>query len=135
AWKHLGHNAFRGATIRAEKLAFQPGTLERLGIVTALRGEVAAGVDVGEGMHDVRFNANLYNLRGGVLAKPVSVNVVGAIDQQSTRARADVVAEGVTLLHFTSQIPISIDQLRVDPRSAKEAALTGEARINNVPAK
>jgi hypothetical protein len=46
-----------------------------------------------------------------------------------------VVAEGVTLLHFTSQIPVTIDQLRADPKSAKQAALTGEARINNVPAR
>ncbi len=135
AWKRLGHDAFRGGTVRAERLAFQPGTLERLGIVSDLRGELAVGAEIEPGLDEVRFAVNAYKLRGGLFAKPIDVRIVGAIDDTSTRAKADVRAQGVTLVHFASEVPISISDLRENPQGAKTAKLTGQARIDQVPAK
>jgi hypothetical protein len=135
SWQRLGHMAFRGGKVRAERLAFQPGTLERLGIVTALRGELALGVDLEPGLHEVRYSINVHDLRGGLFAKPIQVAIVGAVDQQSTRANADVRAEGVTLVHFSTDIPVSIDEWREDPKAAKQAKLTGTAKIDHVPAR
>jgi hypothetical protein len=135
AWKRLGHMAFRGGSIRAERLAFQPGTLERLGIVTQLRGELAFGADIGPGLHEVRYSVNLHELRGGLLAKPIQISIVGAVDERSTRANADIRANGVTLVHFASDIPVSIEEWRENPQAAKAAKLSGQARIQQVPAK
>ncbi|HEX5061987.1 MAG TPA: hypothetical protein VFV99_21610, partial [Kofleriaceae bacterium] len=135
AWKRLGPNAFGGATLRAERLAFEPGTLERLGIVSSMRGELAVGADVDPGMKSVRFAINLYQLRGGLFAQPIAVSVVGAVDEQSTRANADIRGQGVTLLHASTEIPVTLDQLRRDAQSAKSAPLSGQVRIDHVPAK
>jgi hypothetical protein len=135
AWKQLGHMAFQGGTVRAERLAFQPGTLERLGIVSPMRGELGFGADIEPGLHAVRFSVNLHQLRGGLLAKPVAINIVGAIDEQSTRATAAVRAEGVTLVDFATTIPVSITDLRENPQGAKTAKLEGRARIAQVPAR
>jgi hypothetical protein len=135
AWQRLGHMAFRGATVRAERLAFQPGTLERLGIVSQLRGELAFGADIEPGLHAVRFTVSLHNLRGGMLAKPIALGVVGAVDEQSTRAQVDVRHRGVTLVSITTDIPVTLDELRENPEAAKTKPLRGEARIAHVPAK
>jgi hypothetical protein len=134
AWRRLGHMAFRGATVRGERLAFQPGTLERLGIVSQLRGELGFGADIGPGLHEVRYVVSFHNLRGGLLAKPIALNLVGAVDEKSTRARIDVRHDGVTLVHVTADIPVSIDELRENPQVAKTKPLRGEARIEQVPA-
>ncbi|HEY5926942.1 MAG TPA: translocation/assembly module TamB domain-containing protein, partial [Kofleriaceae bacterium] len=135
AWKRLGPNAFRGGTVRAERLAFQPGTLERLGIVSALRGELAIGVDIEEGMKAVRFAVNVHQLRGGLFAKPIAINIVGAVDNQSTRANIAIRHEGITLVQVASEVPVTLDQLRDDPSSAKTAPIKAQARIEHVPAK
>jgi len=134
AWQQLGPKAFRGATIRAERLAFQPGTLELLGIVSPLRGELDAGAEIEEGMRAVRFNVNLHQLRGGVLAQPIAANVAGVIDHDSTRVVAYVRGQGVTLLNVNSKAPITLEELRRNPQAAKNAPITATARIDNVPA-
>jgi hypothetical protein len=135
AWRRLGHSAFRGGTLRAERLAFQPGTLERIGIVSDMRGELAVGADIEAGMKAVRFAVSLHNLRGGLFAKPLAVSLVGAVDDKSTRANADVRSEGITLVHFGSEIPVTLDQLRTDAAKAKTAPIRAQLRIPHVPAK
>lgn len=135
AWQQLGPSAFRGGTLRAERLAFQPGTLERLGIVSALRGELSVGAEVEEGLREVRFAINVHELRGGLFAEPVAVSVVGALDESSTRANVYVRNSGITLLRLSGELPVSLAELRADPERVRSAPLTARARIEQVPAR
>ncbi len=134
AWKRLGANAFGGGSIRAERLAFQPGTLERLGIVSDLRGELAVGAELDPGMKAARFSVNLHRLRGGLFAKPIAATVSGVIDDQSSRVIASVHADNITLLRLTTSIPVTLDEIRANPQAARTAPLTGTATIAHVPA-
>jgi hypothetical protein len=134
AWRRLGARAFRGGTLRADNLAFQPGTLQRLGIVSDLRGELGASAELDEGLREARFAANLVGLRGGILARPVGVHLVGAVDAMSTRARADVRDGAVTLIDVAAQLPVGIDVLRANPAAVRTAPLDARIRIAQVPA-
>jgi hypothetical protein len=134
AWKQLGANAFRGANLTIERLAFQPGTLERFGIVTQMRGELGVGAVIEEGMKAVRFQVRLDKLRGGLIAQPVSTTIAGALDEKSARARISIVGKNMTLMTINGEIPVPLAQLRADPKSAKTARLRAVARIEQVPA-
>lgn len=134
AWQRLGHDAFRGGRLRAEGLAFEPGTLQRLGVVSQLRGELAIAAELDEGLDAVRFAVNLYNLRGGLLAKPVSIAVAGAVDDRSTRVNADLRAKNITLLHASSELPITLERLRTNRAGIESTPLDGRIRIAQVPA-
>jgi hypothetical protein len=134
AWKQLGANAFRGGSVRAERLAFQPGTLERLGIVSDLRGELAVGAELDPGMKAARFAVNMHGLRGGLFAKPIAATVSGVLDEKSSRVIASVHADNITLLRVNASIPLSLDEIRENPRAARTAPITGTAMIQHVPA-
>ena len=134
AWRKLGANAFHGATIRAERLAFQPGTLELLGVVSPLRGELAAGADIEEGLRAVRFQVNLHRLRGGLFAQPIGATVAGVLDDKSLRTLFDVRAQGITLVHAGSTIPVTLAELRENPKALKTAPISALAQIEQVPA-
>jgi hypothetical protein len=135
AWRALGANAFQGGALRAERLAFEPGTLERFGIVSDLRGELSVGAELEKGLGTARFAVNLYNLRGGVLAKPVSMSVAGVIDGDAARIIASVHARNITLVRMASEIPVSLDQLRSDPDAVKRAKLSATVTIPQIPAR
>ena len=134
AWQRLGANAFRGGSIRAERLAFEPGTLERFGIVSALRGELAASAEVDAGVKAARVSVNVYQLRGGLFAKPIDIAVNGIVDDRSSRGVVTITGERITLAKLKAQIPMTLDQLRADPGAAKSAKLTATARVPHVPA-
>lgn len=135
AWAALGAKAFRGGALRAERFAFQPGTLERFGIVSDMRGELSVGAELDEGMDALRFAVNLHQLQGGAFAKPIAINVSGGIDEKSTRVVANIHGQNVTLLKVTSHIPVSLAELRANPQAAKTAPLTATATIDQVPAR
>jgi translocation and assembly module TamB len=134
AWKRLGANAFRGGSIKAERLAFQPGTLERLGIVSDLRGEFAVGAELDPGMKAARFSINLHGLRGGLFAKPIAATVSGVLDDKSSRVIASVHADNITLLRINGSIPVTLDEIRANPQVARTAPITATAAIEHVPA-
>jgi hypothetical protein len=134
AWKRLGANAFRGGSVRAERLAFQPGTLERLGIVSDLRGELAIGAELEPGMKTARFAVNLHGLRGGLFAKPIAATVSGVLDDKSSRVIASVHAENITLMRVSSSIPMTLDEIRANPQAVRTAPITGLVSIEHVPA-
>src|SRR5690606_5095355 len=85
AWQRLGANAFRGGTLRVERVAFQPGTLERLGIVSDMRGELAVGAELEPGLSAARIALNVHNLRGGLFAEPIAANISAILDAKSSR--------------------------------------------------
>lgn len=135
AWKALGIGAFKGATLRVDDLAFQPGTLERFGIVTQMRGELGVGAEIDEGMKAVRFQVNVHGLRGGLIAQPVSTSITGIVDDKSARGVVAVIADNTTILRVQGQVPMSIDDLRTNAKAAKNAPLHATIRIPQVPAK
>jgi hypothetical protein len=135
AWKALGINAFRGGTLRAERLAFQPGTLERLGIISDMRGELAVGAEVDEGLSAARLAVTAYNLRGGAFAQPVGINVSAILDDKSSRVIASVIGSNITLVKVAAKIPVPLGELRANPQAAKTAPLDATARIDHVPAR
>lgn len=135
AWKALGIGAFKGATVRLDELAFQPGTLERFGIVTQMRGEVDLGADIDEAMKAVRFQMNVHGLRGGIIAQPIATSITGIVDDKSARGVVAVVANNTTIVRVQGQVPMSIDDLRTNAKAAKNAPLHATVRIPQVPAK
>lgn len=135
AWKALGIGAFKGAKIRVDSLAFQPGTLERFGIVSPLRGELGIAAEIDEAMKAVRFQVNVQGLRGGLLAQPIHTSVNGILDDESARGVITVVADNTTLLRIQGKVPVSIDDLRNNPQAAKTAPLRATVRIPHIPAK
>lgn len=135
AWKALGVGAFKGATLRVDSLAFQPGTLERFGISTQMRGQLGVGAEIDEAMKSVRFQVNVHGLRGGLIAQPVSTSITGIVDEKSARGVVAVVADNTTLVRVQGYIPMSIDDLRTNAKAAKTAPLHATVRIPQVPAK
>jgi hypothetical protein len=137
AWKALGIGAFKGATLRVDDLAFQPGTLERFGIITQMRGELGIGAEIDEAMKAVRFQVNLHGLRGGMIAQPVTTSITGIVDDKSARGVVAVISEkeNTTILQVKGHIPMSIDDLRTNAKAAKNAPLHATIRIPQVPAK
>lgn len=133
AWRQLGANAFRGGSLRAERLVFGPGTLERLGIVSPLRGEIGVGAELAPGLGAARFSIDVHELRGGAFAQAIAGRVVGEVDDRSTRVTADVRAARTALVHVTSELPITLDQLRADPLRVTTAPLRARARLDRVP--
>lgn len=135
AWKALGIGAFKGATLRVDRLAFQPGTLERFGISTQMRGELGVGAEIDEAMKAVRFQVNLHGLRGGLIAQPVATNISGIVDEKSARGVVSVIADNTTVVRVQGSIPMSLDALRTNAKAAKNAPLRATVRIPQVPAK
>ncbi|NVB78962.1 MAG: AsmA family protein [Kofleriaceae bacterium] len=134
AWQRLGAKAFRGGSVRAERLAFEPGTLERFGIVSALRGEVAASADLDPALKAAHIAVNVYQLRGGLFAKPIDIGLRAIVDDQSSRGVVTVTGANITLASLKGQIPVTLDQLRADASQAKNARLSATLRIPHVPA-
>ncbi len=133
AWSALDGNAFRGGTLRADRLAFRPGTLQRIGIVSSLRGELAAYAEVAAGLQDARVSVDIHELRGGVFAQAIAGRVTGTVDARSTQVTVDVRTQGLTLLNLSSELPITFEQLRANPARVMTAPITARARIDKVP--
>jgi hypothetical protein len=135
AWSRLGMQAFKGGRVRAERLAFQPGTLERFGIVSDMRGEIAVGAELDEGMRTARFAVNVYDLKGGLFAQPIVASISGVLDDESSRVVASIVGKNITLLRVSGEIPMTLEELRKNPAAAKTAPIAATATIDHVPAK
>lgn len=134
AWQRLGAKAFRGGSVRAQRLAFEPGTLERFGIVSALRGEVAAAADLDPGLEAAHIAVNVYQLRGGLFAQPIDIGLRAIVDERSSRGVVTVTGERITLAQLKAQVPVTLDQLRADPAQVQNAKLSATLEIPQVPA-
>jgi translocation and assembly module TamB len=135
AWKKLGPAAIRGATVRSDQIPFDPGTLERFGLVTQFRGVASIDADIAPGLTGASVALDLHNFRGGTIVAPIEVHVDTVLDNQAVTAIGTVRASGVTLLSLSSKIPVTVTQLRADPDALKQAPLTATATIPSIPAK
>jgi hypothetical protein len=136
AWNAQGMNAFHGGSVRTDQIAFEPGTLERFGIVTNLRGKVALQANLDKGMQSSSFTIDAHDLRGGPLAEPIAIHFDVETDNKSTRGMMFVRTNDnkITLLHLRTNTPVTMTELRADPKAMMDAELHGTIDIPQVPA-
>jgi hypothetical protein len=135
AWHKLGLSAIHGATVRSSEIPFEPGTLERFGIVSQYRGVASIAADIKPGLAGTALSLNLHDFRGGAIVAPIAAHVDAILDDQSIRAIGAVRSHGVTLLTLASKIPVTVQQIRADPKALKNAPLYTSIEIPSVPAK
>jgi autotransporter translocation and assembly factor TamB len=134
AWKALGPSAMRGATLVVSRIEIEPGLLDRLGVVTDLRGSASMHAEVSEGMRSAQVAVDLTNLRGTPIAQPVTAHFAVAIDDKAANTSLAVRSKAVTLVDMHGTVPITFDQLRADPKSVLTLPLDITATIPNAPA-
>ena len=134
AWTALGKGAVRGATFKIDQVQIEPGLLDRFGLVTQLRGTARMTGELSEGMRSAQIAVDLTNLRGTPIAEPVQAHLAVAIDDHDAHTSVTVRALKATLLEMTGTVPVTLDQLRADPRAVLSLPLDMTATIPNAPA-
>ena len=134
AWTAQGPHALRGATLRVAEIKVDPAMLLRFGITTELRGNVTAAVDVGEAMESAQASVEVKQLRGKPLAQPVDAYFAAAIDDSGSTTTVSIRSGTVTLLDVKGKVPLTMSQLRANPRGALDTPLDITASLPNVPA-
>lgn len=135
AWKALGPGAIHGASIKSSEVSFTPGTLERFGIVSQFRGVASIKADIKPGLAGANVALDLHDFDGGRIVSPIAAHVDATYDTRELTTTGTVKNNGATLIELTSKIPMTVAQLRADPKSLKEAPLHATLEIPNVPAK
>lgn len=134
AWIAQGPHALRGATLRVDEIDVDPAMLQRFGITTDFRGRVTAAADVGEAMESAQVALEVKQLRGEPLAQPVDAVFAAAIDDVGTTTTLSIRSGKVTLLDVTGKVPLTMAELRANPRGALDTPLTITATLPSVPA-
>lgn len=135
AWKALGPAAIHGATIRSSEVTFTPGTLERFGIISQFRGVASIKADIQPALAGATVAVDLHDFQGGKIVSPIAAHLDAVLDHRQVTAKATVKNSGATLLSLASNIPITLAELRANPKAFKEAPLHATVEIPNVPAK
>ena len=75
------------------------------------------------------------DFRGGAIVSPIAVHLDGALDSKGVTAIGTVRNGSITLLSISSKIPVTVAELRADPKALKSAPLMATVAIPAVPAK
>ncbi|HEX4453923.1 MAG TPA: translocation/assembly module TamB domain-containing protein, partial [Kofleriaceae bacterium] len=130
AWQRLGARALKSASLRANHLAFDPGLLKRFGASSMLRGHATFDVEVGEALTSVKASVKIPDLRGSPLAKPAGADLEADIDgKRATMTLALQTDAHTAMLNMTAAVPISLAQLRGDPKRVTALPLTASIDI------
>jgi TamB, inner membrane protein subunit of TAM complex len=130
AWQKLGARALKSASLQTKNLAFDPGLLKRFGVSSLLRGHATVDVEVGEALSSVKATVTVPDLRGSPLAKPVNTEIEADIDGKQATATVSLKTDKqVAMLNAKAMIPISIAQLRGDPKILTTLPLTASVDI------
>jgi translocation and assembly module TamB len=135
SWKRLGIGALRSAEIKTSAIAFEPGTLQKLGIVSNLRGVASAQAKLGPGLDRAEVALDIRDLHGGPFAMPVAGRVEATADQRDTRVTIGLRARGLEIVRAHIDAPVSLDALRADPKAARATQLHGLVEFPNIDAK
>jgi len=133
-WRALGPGVVRGATAKVDRVTIEPGLLDRLGLVTDLRGKASFTAEIGEAMRSAHVALDLRELRGTPIAKPVHAHFSIAIDDKDANTSLAVRAEKVTLLDMRGTVLVTMAELRANPRAVLGLPLDITATIPNAPA-
>ncbi|HUJ61093.1 MAG TPA: translocation/assembly module TamB domain-containing protein, partial [Kofleriaceae bacterium] len=120
AWRALGTRAIRAASLRAKDLRIDPGTLARAGLASTLRGTATLDLEVADAMRAIHVTADLAELRGTPIAKPVDLHLDATLDGSAADATLAMTADRrkVTMLEVHARVPVGLDRLRTgDPRA------------------
>ena len=134
AWKRLGPNALQGASLKTSELAFEPGTLEKAGIASLLRGRAQIAADIGPALRDAKVTVDVRDLHGGVITMPVTAHLEAAIGQKLTAALG-IRGNNMEIVKANVESPLALAQLRANPKAVKTAALRATIEIPHVQAR
>lgn len=134
AWKALGPGAMHGATARIDNVAVDPAQLERFGIVTTMRGTVNVAAEITEAYRSAQVAIDVKDLRGSAIAQPVQVHLAAAFDDKGGNTTFAIRAGKVTLVDAKGPIPMTLVQVRENPRGLLAAPLQITATLPQAPA-
>ncbi len=149
AWRQRGRGALHGASVRAENVPFDPGLLDRFGIVTQARGTVSVVAEVGESARTAKLGVTIRQLRGSPIAQPIQIDFNTTIDDKATTTTLVARTREVKrvnkvetpfgpeskLLDLQGSIPLTMAELIANPRSALDQPLKVVATVPHIPAK
>jgi autotransporter translocation and assembly factor TamB len=134
SWQALGPSAMRGATARIDNVAVDPAQLERFGITTTMRGTVNLAAEVTEAFRSAQMAVDVTDLRGSPVSQPVQVHFAAAFDEKGGNTTFAMRAGKVTLLDAKGTIPMTLVQVRENPRGLMAAPLQITATLPQTPA-
>ncbi len=130
AWKALGKNALKSATIDVAEQAFDPDVLAKLGVLAPFRGKVSAKVEVATGGTGATADVKLTGFAGGLVIRPIDVAIAGALDQRGLSGTATVSSDGKPLIQALAHSPFTLDYGDI-----RRAPVTGTITFPDTPAK
>jgi hypothetical protein len=135
-WQKLGIKALHTATLRTTVISFDPAMLQRFGIQSSLRGRARVSVDLGEGLSTVKVVGDVADLRGSPIAQPVGAHLELNLVGKTTTAKLVMTTGGgrTTLLTVDAKVPLTIDELRVNPGALATAPLEGTIEMKQTSA-
>ncbi|MBA3464567.1 MAG: translocation/assembly module TamB domain-containing protein [Deltaproteobacteria bacterium] len=134
AWQALGPKAMRGATARIDNVAVDPAQLERFGIVTTMRGSLNVAAEITEAFRSVQVAVDVRDLRGSPIAQPVQAHFAAAFDEKGGNTTLAIRSGKITLLDMKGAIPMTLTEVRKNPRGLGAAPLHIMATLPQAPA-
>src|SRR5439155_19684272 len=119
------------AHVRSDELAFDAGVLARFGIDAALAGRLAITADVGAGALATTFTADVHDLHGGALVKPIELHAQGTTEARGTQVAATAHAGQIILGEVTARSPLTVATWR----AWRTAPVEGTVGLPSVPAR
>ncbi|MBL0219118.1 MAG: translocation/assembly module TamB domain-containing protein [Myxococcales bacterium] len=134
AWKALGPHILRGARLHVDDVTIDPAQLDRFGITAEVRAHVSLTADVTEALSSAHVAIDVKQLRGNPVTKPLDAYLVLAIDSRGANSTLVVRSASVTILDVKGTVPLTIGQLRANPRALLMAPLALTATIPSLSA-
>ena len=135
AWRQLGTNVVRSASIRTDAIAIDPALLDRFDITSTLHGRAKLAVDL-EPTGSLKLAIRADELRGTPIAKPVAIRVDATIDGTAAVGSATMSSHvgQATLIELDARVPVTLAQLRARPRRVMTLPLQGTLELPKAPA-
>jgi len=134
AWQRLGRHVIAGATARTSEISIDPTLLARLGVRAEYRARATVDVVVGAGAESADVHVEVRDLRGGVLARGIDIDVTAQTDSDGTIAGVRASSGALTLVETRDlRTPVTLAQWLDAPRAALAAPLAGTLAIPSQP--
>jgi hypothetical protein len=131
SWKALGPRVFADGSLVAKGVKVDPKVLEKFGVEAPYSGTVDIDAEVAEGATGATIKADVRDVTGGIIVKPVSVFLDGGIDELGAHATVTAKSGDLQLLEATAGAPLTVDQIRTG--NVLTAPLTGTIAFGAVP--
>ena len=135
AWRRLGKGAIAGASVHTSELVFEPGTFDRFGVATNLRGRAALALEIEAGLRAARIRGQVRDLRGRPIAQPVNVELSAEVGAQATTFRLTAGTSAARFVEADGRIPRSFAQLQAAGPALLRAPLAVTVKLPDVRAR